>query len=458
MITENKDYPKEEKLKKKLFFGNTLSILKNPVEFLGNLVKSYGPAVSTNFTGKKYFVLQHPKYIKHVLLDNHKGYSKTGATKILRLFLGEGLVTTNGELWLKKRRLIQPAFHKQRLSRILDIINEETDTFISKLNALPSGTRLDFSREMLHLNGLIVSRALFGTAVKEEMDTMMNVLEELTNYASKWIKSIIKIPINWPTPANIKFNKNCKIFDNIIYKIIDTRRKYKADPALPSHDDLLDMLLDYVDEDTKNEMSEKQLRDEVTTIFMGGHETTAQTLSWIFYQLAKEKQISKKVADEAENVLKENLPRLEHMPQLVYTKQVIQEGLRRYPSIIALVRIPNQADIIYGIKIPNSSNVLISIYGMHHHPDYWENPEIFNPENFNALSEQNRAPYVFLPFGGGPRLCIGNSFAMLVMQVVVSRLIKNFEFDLPEGYIPQIETNITLRAKNGIQLVIKKQL
>jgi len=184
---------------------------------------------------------------------------------------------------------MQPAFHKQRLPHILGIINEETSAFIDKLNGLPGGTRLNISRELLQLNISIVSRAMFSTAIKEEMETMLTVLEELTNYASAWMKSIIKIPAGWPTPANRRFNKNCTVFDSIIYAMIERRRNYKADPLLPAHDDLLDILLDYVDEETKTEMSERQLRDEVTTIFMAGHETTAQTLGWILYNLAKEK-------------------------------------------------------------------------------------------------------------------------------------------------------------------------
>ena len=274
MTPLNELYGKAEYLKGAPFIGNTLAVLKNPVDFLGNLAKSNGPVVVANFAGKKYFILQHPECIKHVLLDNHKGYSKPGATKILSLFLGEGLITTNGELWYKKRRLMQPAFHKKRLQHMLDIINEETTVFIDKLSALPGSTQVNFSHEILQLNISIISRAMFSTALTEEMNTMVGVLEDLTNYASVWMKSIIKIPTHWPTPANNRFNNNCKIFDDIIYKIIEQRKTYRANSTLPAHEDLLDMLMDYVDEDTMNEMTEKQLRDEVTTIFIAGHETT----------------------------------------------------------------------------------------------------------------------------------------------------------------------------------------
>jgi cytochrome P450 len=458
MIASEEIHNKADLLKRRSFFGNTLRILKDPVDFLGSISKSYGPIVDASIAGKKYFILQHPDYIKYVLLENHKGYSKPGATKLLRLFLGEGLSTSNGELWLKQRRIMQPAFHKKRLSQILNIINEETTIFINNLNRLPAGTRLNISHEFLQLTISIISRAMFSTALKDEMDSMLEALESLAMFASKWMKSLIKIPTHWPTAANINFQRNCKIFDEVIYKMIQRRRKYMADPALPAHEDLLDMLLEHVNEDKKDGMSEKQLRDEVTTIFMAGHETTAQTLSWIFYHLAKEKKISEAVKNESSGISKERLPALHDLPALIYTKQVIQEGLRFYPPIWALVRKPYHNDVIKGIKIPASSNVLINIYGMHHHPGFWDTPDIFNPEHFSAVTEEQRPQFAYLPFGGGPRYCLGSNFSMMIMQVVVSRLSQSIEFEIPAGYIPKTEPNITLRATDGVQLIMKKVL
>ncbi len=452
----DKNNLKYDTYKTGLFFRKTFNILKNPIAFLGHLSQSYGPIVKIHIAGKKYLVLQHPESIKHVLLDNHKTYHKRGITKILRFFFGEGLVTSNGELWYKKRRLIQLAFHKQRLSHILGIINEETSFFIEKLETLPSGSRLNISDEMLQLNVSIISRAMFSAPLEEDKKTMMNVLEELTTYASSWMKSMIKIPLSWPTPANRKFHQNCKVFDTMIYKMVNERIAYRANSVKPPHEDLLDMLLDYVDEDSLNEMTKKQIRDEVTTIFMAGHDTTAQTLSWIFYELAKDKDISRKVTVEASHVLPKELSGLEVLSHLHYTKKVIQEGLRYYPSISAILRKPICDDVIFGTKVQVSTNILINIYGMHHHPDYWENPEIFDPERFSAAKFIGIKPFVYLPFGGGPRLCIGSNFAMMVMQVVVSSVCERYEFDVMEGYIPEIDPNITLKAKGGIPLILKK--
>jgi cytochrome P450 len=192
-------------LKRHSFLGNTLRILKNPVDFLGGLPKLYGPVIVANFGGKKYFILQHPEYIKHVLVDNYKGYYKPGATKLLRLFLGEGLITTNGGLWLKQRRLLQPAFHKQKLVNMLDIINDETTLLIKKLDAFPKNTPINISNEFLKLDISIISKAIFSSSLENEMSTLVKTLDELTGYASSWMKSIIKIPLNWPTASNINF-------------------------------------------------------------------------------------------------------------------------------------------------------------------------------------------------------------------------------------------------------------
>ncbi|MEO8764985.1 MAG: cytochrome P450 [Ginsengibacter sp.] len=436
---------------------NTRAILKDPVDFLGKLAQSKMPMVVTNFVGKKYFVLQHPNYIKHVLVENQKAYYKPGATNLLRYFLGEGLSTSNGELWRRQRRIMQPAFYKQRLLPIHNVINQETSAFIKRLHSLPAETRINITHEFLQLTILIICRAMFSSALDNKMELMLNTLDQLAGYASKWMKSIIKFPAYWPTPANISFKNNCKVFDEIIYEIINTRRRDIANTDLPPCDDLLNMLMCYFDEDTPDGLFEKQLRDEITTIFMAGHETTAQTLSWIFYHLAKEKHLQHKIREEGERFLKDRLPVFEDLSHLGYTRQVINEALRMYPPIWAIVRKPLSTDEIDGIQIPSMSNVLINVYGIHHHPDYWDTPNSFNPNHFDLQAEQQRPQFAYLPFGVGSRHCLGSNFAIMVMQVVVTRLSQHFEFDVPGNYTPKVEPNITLRAKDGIQLIIKKK-
>ena len=437
-------------------FGNTFEILKNPVAFLSKLAKNYGPVVTVRLGGIKYYVLQHPDYVRHVWLENYKQYRKPGATKLLRMFLGEGLSTSNGELWLRQRRLMQPAFHSKKLQYFTDIINEEVTAFINGLNEIPDNTKIDVTHQFLKLTIRIISRSMFNIHFDEEIDLMVNKLDELASYAATWMKSPVKIPTSWPTPANKLFKKNCEIFDAIIYKIIDRRRDEMASGRSSVNSDLLDMLLNFYDEETKTTINEKLLRDEVVTIFMAGHETTAQTLSWMFYHLAKDKEINEKIKAESK-IVSDSKPLLfEDFAKLGYSRQVIQETLRLYPPIWAVVRKPIKDDIINGLHLQSGSNVLLNIYGLHHHPNYWEQPENFYPEHFSAAKEKSRPAFVYVPFGGGPRLCLGHNFAMLVMQSVLCRIVQAFEFVVPEDYIPAVEPNITLRAKQGIQLIIKK--
>ena len=455
MTPESNKHPKIERLRRSLFFRNTRRVFNNPVAFLGDVATHYGPVVQINIVGKKYVILQDPDFIKHVLLDHQKIYSKFGITKILRLFFGEGLVTSNGEVWVKKRRLIQPAFHHQRIAHILDVINEETSSLIQFLHGLPSGSELDMSREMLKLNVAIVNRALFSHNCREEMERMMKVLEDLTEYATKWMKRPIKIPICWPTSSNLRFHENCKQYDRLIFTMIDRRRTFRKNTTLPPHNDLLDMLLDDIDDDNQDNVN-KKLRDDITTMFMAGHDTTAQTLSWIFYELARNETISQRLNQEALEFIKKDSIEFDDLSKLNYTNQVIKEGMRYYPSISAIQRRPTKEEVFNGIKFKKSTHLLINIYGMHHHPDYWENPELFNPERFKPENEQQRPAFVYLPFGGGPRRCIGSNFATMVMQVVISRLNKDFRYEVPKGYKPVIIPNITIKPKGGIPLIVHK--
>ena len=436
--------------------GNTFEILKNPVAFLSKLAKNYGPVVTVRFAGRKYYVLQHPDYIRHVWLDNYKQYRKPGATKLLRMFLGDGLSTSNGELWLRQRRLMQPALHSQKLKYFTEIINEEATAFINKLNKIPDNSRIDITHELLQLTIRIIGRSMFNIHFEEEIEIMVKALEELATYAASWMKSPVKIPTNWPTSANKVFKKNCDIFDTIIYKIIARRRSEMSGGDAPINNDLLDMLLNFFDEETSSPINEKLLRDEVATIFMAGHETTAQTLSWMLYHIAKDKEINEKVKAESIIACGDKSFVFEDIAKLIYTKQVIQETLRLYPPIWAVVRRPIKDDIIGELHLPAQSYVLLNIYGLHHHPDYWEQPENFDPAHFSAANEKARPAFVYVPFGGGPRLCLGHNFAMLVMHIVLCRIVQSFEFIIPENYVPIVESNITLRAKQGIQLIIKK--
>lgn len=454
-VFPHKKIKKPGAMKKKFLLGSTFEIAKNPAGFLSRLSNDYGDVVQVRFAGRKYYVLQHPTLLQHVLLDKYKLYHKPGATKLMRMFLGDGLINSNGDVWLKQRRMMQPAFHSERMNYFADVINEEITDFITRLNKIPDNTKIHINHEFLQLTIRIICRAMFTMQFDEEIGKMLSILEELDAYASAWMKRIVKIPTSWPTKVNKQLNRNCVCFDNLIYKMISERRDEINNGIMKG--DLLDMLLNFYDDKTNSLLNKKLLRDQVVTIFMAGHETTAQAISWMFYHLARDKKINEKVKAESEKVCGNNKTvSLEDIPKLCYTRQVIQETLRMYPPVWAIVRKPMLTDKINGFRLPAQSNVLLNIYGLHHHHKYWEQPENFFPDHFSIENEKLRPAFVYAPFGGGPRLCIGQNFAMLIMHIVVSRICRSFEFDVPENYVPVIEPNITLRARHGIQLKINK--
>jgi cytochrome P450 len=438
--------------KSKFVFFDTLRILRNPVEYLAYLAKQGAPLVTLNLMGKKYHVLQHPEFIKHVLQENHRIYYKPGQ-KLFRLFLGEGLSTAIGPAWLKQRRTMAPAFHKQKLEMMTELINEETTRFVKKLESLPDHSTVNVTHEVLKLTMSVISRALFNDPLNGEISKMIHTLEDLASFGAAWMKSPVKIPTDWPTPANIRYRKNVKIFDSIIFGIINRRR---SSQDRVEHHDLLDLLLNHYDDETGAPLSDKLLRDEVTTMFMAGHETTAQTLSWILYHLALQKDIQKTLKDEGQKLYGYGIPTFSNLSEMHYTKQVVNEALRHYPSIWAISRIPSVTDVINGYQINAGETVLLNIYGLHHHPAYWSHPDDFNPSHFNPDISERRPPHAFIPFGAGPRMCLGSHFAMMVMQIVISRVACAFEFDPTSNIKPEIEPNISLRVKGGIYLKIRK--
>ncbi len=452
--SNTKKHSKADTIKSGLFFRNALRILKNPIEFLSQSVKNNGPVIKLNLAGKKYFMVQHPEYVKHVLVDHSKIYNKTGY-KIVRAFVGDALVTSNGAGWVKKRRTISPVFHHQKLEGMVEAMNEEITLFLERIGNAGETGAINITDELRLLTMSIISRTMFNTTL-EEMDHIVETLEELRNYSTRWMKSLVKIPTHWSTPVNRRYRKNTRIFDEIIYRIINKRKTSRADPSNPKHNDLLDMLLDHQDDETGSPMPDETVHDELTAMLIGGHETTTQILSWALYQLAKNKEILFKVRSESDVVMGGHLSTYETISKLAYSRQVVYETLRFYPSFWVLSRKNIEDDNLNGFHVPSGSDVLISVYGLHHHPAYWHNPDIFDPAHFDPSSDEKRHPYVFIPFGVAPRLCIGQNFAMLEMLIIVNRIARTFDLEVPTGYVPKIEPDTTLRATGGILLKAKK--
>ena len=430
--------------------GNTFSALKDPLGFLIGLKKGHGDVVKIKIGGKKYFVIQSPEATRHILQENARNYYKPGAAKMMKRFLGDGLATSNGDLWLKQRRLIQPAFHRKKIDTLAKTINEETTLLIKAWLDSPSGEPKNINQAFLKLTLSNITKTMFGTDVKRNVDDIAAIINKLLAFASSSVTSLIKIPLSFPTPSNLRFHKANRDFDEFIFFLIDQRRNENKQTS----SDLLDLLLHAYDDDSKSYMTDKQLRDEITTIFMAGHETTAQTLSWVFYQLALHPSICGEIREEAKSIGAGDIT-IDALQKLSCTRSVIEETMRLYPPVWIIARKSFEDDEIAGFTIPAHSTILINVYGMNHHAPYWNTPESFSPSRFTISTKEQPPPFAYLPFGGGQRLCIGNLFAMMVMQTVVCRLVQNFDFEISPGFKAVAEPNVTLRAKGGIRLIVK---
>ncbi|HVG15852.1 MAG TPA: cytochrome P450 [Chitinophagaceae bacterium] len=436
------------------FIGLSLKAAKDPLLLLNKLSQQYGDAVKLRLGLKDFYLLQSPAAARHVLKENARNYYKPGAAKLMKKVLGDGLATSNGDLWLQQRRVMQPAFHHQRLTHFFEILQLEISSLIKEWKKKEAHEPVNVSKAFLGLTLNNLTKAMFGTSVEGHIDDIARVLQIMLDFSSDNAKALVKIPLSIPTKSNLQFKKAEEKFEKIIHSFIELRQNERRQDPATRHNDLLEMLL--TARDTSGAaMTAKQLRDEITTIFLAGHETTAQTLSWIFYHLALHPAIYQKVKGEAALIgsCQMTVDSLQHLP---YIKSVIEEAMRFYPPIWIIARKAAEDDNINGYHLPAGATVLINVYGMHHNPSYWKLPEAFDPSHFCKETLGNRPPFLYLPFGGGQRVCIGQHFAMMVMQAVILRLVMEFDFSVPTNFVPAVDANLTLRAKEDIHLFIQK--
>lgn len=399
------------------------------------------------------YCVTHPDYVKHILQDNHLNYRKGIISDLfLKPLLGDGLLTSEGSFWLRQRRLMQPAFHRQRLAQFGTIMTDATQTLLARWQTWHSqGQGFDVAEEMMRLTLSIVGQTLFSADVSGTADAVgpaLTVAQEHVNYRSTHVFSL---PEKYPTPRNLRFRRAVASLDHIVYGLIEERRRTGEDPG-----DLLSMLLNARDEQTGEGMSNQQLRDEVMTLFLAGHETTANALTWTWYLLAQHPQVADKLRAELAYVLAGRIPTVADLPALRYTTMVIEEAMRLYPPAWALSRDSLDWDEIGGYTIPPKSTINIIPYITHRHPDFWPNPETFDPERFSPERSAGRPRYAYFPFGGGPRQCIGSNFAMMEATLVLATIAQLYRVEVDPGHPIALDPLITLRPKHGIRVHLER--
>jgi cytochrome P450 len=414
------------------------------------MARRYGDISHFKFSGLETFLINHPDYIKEVLVTNNQNFTKGLALQRAKRLLGEGLLTSEGEFHRRQRRLAQPAFHRQRIASYGSVM---TDYAARTTGRWRDGETLDIADEMMRLTLGIVGQTLFDADVEseaEEIGAAMNVVMDLFNTLTiPFFELLEKLPL----PQMRRFKKARARLDRIIYRMIDERRRSGEDRG-----DLLSMLLLAQDEeDQSGGMTDVQVRDEALTIFLAGHETTANALTWTWYLLSQNPDAEAKFHLELQAVLGARPPSFADFPRLRYTEMVLAESMRLFPPAWALGRRSIDECTIAGYIIPPRSLVLMSQYVMHRDARYFPNPEHFDPERWSPEARDSRPQFSYFPFGGGPRRCIGEGFAWLEGVLLLATLGQQWQMRLVPNHPVALRPVITLRPKHGMRMILNRR-
>lgn len=422
-----------------------------PLGFLLNAARQYGDVVYLDMGGENFYLIDKPSYIQHILQDNYQNYRK--GYEVIEPLLGKGLVSSDGAHWKRQRRLMQPAFHRQQLERFASkIIDASADMLASWRKYAEQGEALDVAAEMTQLTLRIILETMFSTDIHAEREAASAAFE----VALQQFNSRLMMPFEWldrlPTPQNRRFRQALATLDGIVYRIISERRQRRRTGE--DAGDLLSMLLAARDEETGTGMSDQEVRDEVMTIFLAGHETTANALAWVWYLLSKYPNAARKLETELHVVLGGCTPTFADLSNLTYTRMVIDEALRLYPPAWMFAREAIDDDQLGPYRIPAGAKVMISPFVTHRNAAYWANPEGFDPDRFSREGAADRPRYAYFPFGGGPRRCIGEGFALMEAQLVIGMVAQAYRLDLVPGRRVEPETVATLRPRHGVWVTL----
>jgi cytochrome P450 len=424
---------------------------QDPLQFFLNAALRYGDVVSMRMGLHQVYLISHPKHIQHVLQDNFHNYRKGGRIDAIKPLFGEGLTTSEGDLWRRQRDRIQPAFHPQQIAGLAAVMTDATGVMLERWQrAAERRQPLDMAAEMMRLTREIAFRALFGADVRGEADEVGRALAAVLEHINHRAWALLDLSERLPTPRNRRFQHALRRLDALVYRMIRERRQ-----GGQSSGDLLSALLWARDRETGEGMSDGQLRDEVLTLFVAGHQTTASALAWTWVLLSTHPGVEHRLKAELIGVLGGRPPTYGDLPNLTYTRMVIEEALRLYPPTWITARTPKEDDEIGGYRIPANSVILLSPYVTQRHPTFWEDPEVFDPERFAPTRPADRPRYAYFPFGGGPRICIGKGFALMETQLIVAMVAQKYHLSLVPGYPVEPEPAITLHPRYGVQMSIR---
>ena len=429
---------------------------KGQLQFFMDVWQDYGDLAHMKFGSQEMFLVVHPDAVRHVTVSNSANYDKLESYDGVReLLLGDGLVASRGDLWRRQRRLMAPFFTPRAIEQYLPVFIADTQAMIDRWNGLSAEDQpIEMGDEMMLLTAAVILHTMFSTESSDDMLEMKAAVETMIRYTASGQQNPIKLPRWMPTPANRRYFKARELVHTYIDTLLTQRR---AMPEDQWPDDLLSKMMLTRDVDTGEAMSDSLLRDESITIFFAGHETTARTLTFMFYALSQNPQGERRMVDEITGVLGDRQPTADDLKRLPYTLQVVKETLRLYPAAPLYARDVVAEDEINGVSIPGGVRVMPFPYATHRHPDFWPDPERFDPDRWTPEAEAARNPYAFHPFAAGKRICLGNNFSLLESHVIAAMLVPRFQLRLAPGHQPQVAMAGTITSKNGMPMLVERR-
>lgn len=411
-----------------------------------------GDAITFRVLHKTLHLLTHPDHFRHVLVDRVKVYRKqTRGYALMRGMIRNGLLTSEGAYWQRQRRLAQPAFHKHRIAAFGDTMVRIAEETRSRWT---DGARIDVAHEMMEATLRIVTLTLMSRDSIGEANRVGGALSEGLEHIT-WRTTTPWAPPQWvPTAANRRFARAVSTLDEVVFGIIRERRQ--TGPA-PGAEDLLDMLIGSTDEETGEGMTNEQLRDEILTIMLAGHETTAMSLTWTLHLLAQNPEIEAKLLAEIDGVLGSRTATMADLPALQYADRVVQESLRLYPPAWIIARRAAENDEIDNVRVAKGDWVFLSPYITQRRPDFWPDPERFDPDRFLPERVAARNRYAWMPFIAGQRKCIGDQFALMEARLILVTLLQQWRFRSAPGHVAKIEPLLTLRPSGGMPMILERR-
>lgn len=446
---------KAKTLPKQHFWQNLRLLLqfkRQPLEIMREMCDRYGDLINFEIGNRNITLVRDPQYIEQILVKKRKNFTKdTPGYHNLKLLLGEGLLTSEGDFWAKQRRMAQPSFHREKIAGFAKSMTQATEELVTnwQLSARREQT-IDVSNEMQKLTLKIIGLCLLSIDLSDEAQTISQVLPIVLKYIANKVQPIQMIPDWLQNGEKRQFQQAVAECNRVVYEIIN-RRKQQQDKGR----DLLGMFLEMYDEETGERMSELQVRDEVMTMFLAGHETTASSLSWTFYLLARHPQIEADLREELRTVLDNRLPSFSDLSQLQLLDRVIKESMRLYPPLPLIARKVEVDDVIGDYHFPAEMQVIISSYVTHRHPKFWDDPDRFDPDRFLSDRFEALPRSTYIPFSDGAHRCIGDQFALMEMKLVLATILPHFKLSLSPGQKVEMDPNITLRPQGGLPMVLQ---